>query len=74
VDRETLEAMFAYICKQHHDTSFPPSLRELADTFYMSTATVIRHLERMEGLGWVARDPGKARGITLIRTCGREEG
>jgi DNA-binding MarR family transcriptional regulator len=69
VNQDILDDMFAYICQRQQESSFPPSLRELAKTFFMSPGSVIRHLERMEGMGWIIRDPGKARGITLLRSC-----
>ena len=71
MDQHTLEAMYAFICKQHRETSYPPSLRELADKFYMSTGGVICYLDRMQALGWLEREPGKARGLTLVRRCKR---
>lgn len=68
-DPDLLEAVYAFICKQQHETSYPPSLRELAKTFYMSPGRIVRVLDRMDALGWINREPGKARGITLMRPC-----
>jgi DNA-binding MarR family transcriptional regulator len=73
VNHDELEAMFAFICKQHRETSYPPSLRELGETFYMSAASILRYLDRMEALGWITREPGRARGITLVRECEETE-
>jgi DNA-binding MarR family transcriptional regulator len=65
--------MYAYICKKHHETSFSPTVRELAEMFFMSTGAVYRHLDRMEGSGWLVRNSGKARGLTLLRHCPHTE-
>ena len=70
VKQDVLEAMYAYICRKHRETSRPPTLRELANAFYMSTGVVTRHLAHMEGQGWILRETGKARGIMLLRPCG----
>ena len=67
--RHELEAMFTFLCKHHRRTGFPPSLREMADAFYMSPGTVMRYLDKMEAMGWITREWGKARGITILRTC-----
>jgi DNA-binding MarR family transcriptional regulator len=65
--------MYAFICKQHRETSYPPSVRELAETFYMSAGSILRYLDKMESLGWISREPGRARGITLVRVCAEAE-
>jgi DNA-binding MarR family transcriptional regulator len=67
--RHELYTMYAFLCKRQRETSFPPSLREIADEFYLSPASVMRYLDKMEALGWLMREWGKARGITLIREC-----
>lgn len=45
--------------------NFPPTVRELADGCGMSRSSVTRHLDRLEAMGRITRQPGKARGITL---------
>jgi DNA-binding MarR family transcriptional regulator len=65
-----MEDLFVYLCHYHHENNYPPTLREMADAFYMSPSSVIRWLDKMEAMGWITRDWGKARGITLMRTCG----
>ena len=67
--RQLLDAIFAFMCKYQHETGFPPSLREIGKTFYMSPGTIMRYLDKMEAQGWITREWGKARGITLLRAC-----
>ena len=67
--RQEMEDIFVYLCQYQRDNTFPPTLREMADTFYMSPSTVLRYLDKMQAAGWIAREWGKARGITLLRTC-----
>ena len=67
--RQDMEAMFIFLCQHQRETGFPPSLREMADAFYMSPGTIMRYLDKMEAKGWIAREWGKARGITILRVC-----
>jgi DNA-binding MarR family transcriptional regulator len=68
-----MEDLFVYLCNFQRENNFPPTLREMADTFYMSPSTIMRYLDKMQARGWIAREWGKARGITLLRTCGPVE-
>ena len=68
-----MEDLFVYLCHYQRENTFPPTLREIASTFYMSPSTVLRYLDKMQATGWIAREWGKARGITLLRTCGTSE-
>ncbi|HVU15089.1 MAG TPA: hypothetical protein VHD90_27635 [Phototrophicaceae bacterium] len=49
--------------KQH---KYPPTLREIGEGCYLSTAAVTRHLDRLEWEGKLTREPGQARSITLL--------
>jgi DNA-binding MarR family transcriptional regulator len=69
IQKAELQPVFAWICHYVEENSFPPTLRELADQFYMSPGRIDRMLTQMERLGWVAREPGRKRGITLVRSC-----
>ena len=51
-----------YIKKHTH----PPTLREIAEGCFLSISAVTRHLDRQEGQGKLFREPGRARGITLV--------
>lgn len=69
IDKSELQSVFTWICHYVEENSYPPTLRELATQFYMSPGRIDRMLTRMELRGWIAREPGRKRGITLIRSC-----
>ncbi|HUN05060.1 MAG TPA: hypothetical protein PLQ56_00605 [Aggregatilineales bacterium] len=69
IDKSELQPVFAWICQYVAENSYPPTLRELAIQFYMSPGRIDRMLTRMELHGWIAREPGRKRGITLLRSC-----
>jgi SOS-response transcriptional repressor LexA len=69
IDKTELIGIFAWICQYVEANSFPPTLRELSKHHYMSVGRIHRLLTRMELLGWIAREPGLKRGITLLRPC-----
>jgi repressor LexA len=46
---------------------YPPTLREIARHLDISgTVAVVRHLEALEKKGWIRRQPGAFRSITLV--------
>jgi SOS-response transcriptional repressor LexA len=49
--------------KEH---THPPTIREIADGCFLSSSSVVHHLDRLEGEGKLFREPYKARGITLV--------
>lgn len=60
------EAVYRFIQAYHREHGYSPTLREIAEGCYLNVATVLRHLDRLEGQGRIARDPGKARSIRLL--------
>lgn len=42
-----------------------PTYREIAERSHMAHTTVLRHIDRLEGMGWIVRDEAKARSIRL---------
>jgi repressor LexA len=57
------------------DSGYPPSVRELGRLLGLSSpATVNSHLDRLEELGYIRRETGKRRSITLTDRCTRPEG
>lgn len=48
--------------REHH---YSPTLREIGDGCYASHTTIITHLARLEAKGWIVREIGIARSITL---------
>lgn len=62
----TTQAVYLFVkdyIKQH---THPPTLREIGEGCYLSTSGVTRHLERLEWEGKIRREPGRARGITML--------
>lgn len=60
------EAVYTFIRDFRRQHGYPPSQREICAACYMGRSTAQRHLDRLEIQGRIARDPGRARGITLI--------
>jgi repressor LexA len=57
--------VYTFLRHYAEEYGYPPSQREMATACYMSRAGVIRHLDRLEALGCIRRQPALARGITL---------
>src|SRR4051812_11329654 len=54
------------------ERGYPPSIREIAERLKVSgTLGVTKHLDALERKGYLRREPGSSRGITLT---GRREG
>jgi len=43
----------------------PPTLREIGAGCYSSHTSILRHLDKLEGLGWIEREPNMPRSIRL---------
>lgn len=64
-------AIFEFICRFSDENGFSPTLREIArDQGYKSSSGVIRHLDKLEKWGWIARHHGSARSIHILRRPG----
>ncbi|MEG0051096.1 MAG: transcriptional repressor LexA [Terrisporobacter sp.] len=56
-----------FIKKQHLDKGYPPSVREICSAVGLkSTSTVHAHLNKLESLGYIRRDPTKPRAIEIL--------
>jgi DNA-binding Lrp family transcriptional regulator len=42
-----------------------PTYREIAERCNMGTTSVLRHIDRLEGYGWIRREEAKVRSIRL---------
>ncbi len=60
------EAVYTFIYQYRKGHDFSPSLREIGSACFIGRSTVYRHLDRLEAQGRLAREPGCARGITLL--------
>ncbi len=63
----TAEQIFAFICQYNDEHGYPPSVREIATACYVGRSSVHQYLYRLEAKGWITREPGRARGITILR-------
>lgn len=69
LDPQTLEDVFDFLCQYNRQFGYSPTLREVAEACYMSRPNMYRYLDRLEGQGRIVRDPGIARGITIVAPC-----
>lgn len=63
---DVAEQVYNFICAFIEEHTYPPTLQEIANGCYMSRTNVTRYVDRLEGMGRIARDPKRARGITLL--------
>jgi repressor LexA len=63
---ETVEQVYAFIKAYIREHTYPPTLKEIGKGCYMSRTNVTRYVDRLQGMGRLARDPKRARGITLL--------
>lgn len=65
------QEVYQYIINKIHAGESPPTVREIAEAFHMSSPrSAVIHLLALERKGMIQRVPGKARGIRVI---GRQE-
>ena len=56
-----------YIKEQILESGFPPSVRDICNAVHLkSTSSVHAHLETLEKLGYIRRDPSKSRSIEIL--------
>ncbi len=61
------QMIFDYIKSEVQDKGYPPSVREIAAAVGLaSSSTVHGHLARLEGKGYIRRDPTKPRAIEIL--------
>jgi repressor LexA len=58
--------VYEFIKQQVGDVGFPPSVREIAQMFHISTRAAYDHLRAIEKKGYIRRDPMKPRAIEVI--------
>lgn len=63
------EMIFNFIKEQQLIKGYPPSIREICDAVGLkSTSTVQSHLNKLEKLGYIKRDPTKSRTIEILKS------
>ena len=55
-----------FIVDYTRDSGYPPTVREMADAFSMSSKGAYDHLKAIEKKGYIRRDPAKPRAIELL--------
>jgi DNA-binding MarR family transcriptional regulator len=61
-----MERVYAFIKAYIADKDIPPSIEDIATGVYLSRGGVLRHLDRLEGMGRLSREPGIPRSIRLL--------
>lgn len=64
---KTTECAYLYIRDYIAQYGYAPTIRQAADHCYVSSSTMVRHLDKLEALELIAREPGTARGMTLLK-------
>jgi SOS-response transcriptional repressor LexA len=63
---DIVEDVYGFIGDFIKEKKYSPSLREIAEGCYISTAYVMRCLDILETTGRLTREPGKARSIRIL--------
>lgn len=63
---ETTQSIYMFIQTYYKENRKSPTIREIASGCYVSVGTVIRHLDKLEVLGRIEREPNQARSIVLV--------
>jgi repressor LexA len=64
--QEMTDRIFRFIVAFQAQHGYPPTVTEIGAAVYMSRSGVVRHLDRLVQQGKIIREPGKARGITIL--------
>ena len=65
---ETARRIYAYIQVYLDDNHIAPSMRDIAEGCYMSRSGILRYLDLLEAWGWITREPGIPRSISITNT------
>lgn len=61
------QRVYDYIVKSMKNNGFPPSVRDICrDLNYKSTSTVHMYLNRLDRLGYIRKEDGKSRALSLV--------
>jgi DNA-binding MarR family transcriptional regulator len=72
LDPHMLDKIWRFICDFNQQFGYPPNLRQIADHAYTSRPNLYRYLDHLEAEGRLSREPGVARGITILESCAEE--
>jgi DNA-binding MarR family transcriptional regulator len=68
--QETTLTVYHFIQAYYQENRKSPTIREIASACYVSVGTVFRHLDKLELMGYIQREPNQARSIILLRSEG----
>lgn len=68
-EQTTTSRIFRYLCDFTRGHGYPPSQRQISEACYVGRTTVNKHLARLVEQGFISREHGMARGITILRAC-----
>lgn len=60
------ETIYDFIKTYQEKNRKSPTIREIALGCFVSVGTVIRHLDKLEAMGRIEREPYQARSIVLV--------
>jgi DNA-binding MarR family transcriptional regulator len=61
------EKVYDFICAYMQEQNCSPSQRDIAEGCYMALSGIQRHLDRLEAWGWIKRQEGRARSISITQ-------
>lgn len=64
---ETTLIVFDYIKDFIANRQIAPTIREIGEGCFLGHTSVYRHLDKLEGWGWIEREPGQARSIRIMK-------
>lgn len=59
------QKIYTFIRDYIHQHKRSPTLREVGDGCFISHTSVLRHLDKLEGMGWLEREPYMPRSLRL---------
>ncbi|MEZ4668056.1 MAG: hypothetical protein R3E39_09080 [Anaerolineae bacterium] len=74
LDPQLLDKIRRFICDFDDQFGYPPNLREIATHVFISRSNLYRYLDHLEMEGSISREPGVARGITILEGCEKKQG
>ncbi|QPC82990.1 MarR family transcriptional regulator [Phototrophicus methaneseepsis] len=57
--------IYEYVRDYRREHKRAPTLREIGDACYISHTSVLRHIDKLEGMGWLEREPNIPRSMRL---------
>lgn len=69
-DLSTTRRLYCFIRQYMRTAQSAPTFREMAEACFISTGSVMLHLDRLEMLGYIEREPNRSRGIRLTTRPG----